>query len=205
MMPARTIAAAVFLAALATPATVSAAGGTPDWPCVQRKVAEVSAGQVWQKGEIPDAAKDLARDKRILEVVDFVAARRTPLEEVEKRIAEFAAGAGADRNLKLQALFVALLDRMNGERGQVISGIERYGQHQIELAERLRGEQAALDKMRADPNADQSALQDAQDQLLWDARIFDDRKASLTTVCEVPVLIEQRLGAVTRQIEKAMQ
>jgi hypothetical protein len=198
------LAIAVALAVLA-PSIAFAAGGTPEWPCVQRKVAEVSAGQVWQKGDIPGAAKDLARDKRILEVVDVVAARRTPLEEAEKRVAEFAAAAGADRNLKLQALFVALLDRMNGERGQVISGIERYGQHQIELAERLRGEQAALDKMRADPNADRSALQDAQDQLLWDARIFDDRKASLTTVCEVPVLIEQRLGAVTRMIEKAME
>jgi hypothetical protein len=204
MMPARPIAIALMFAALA-PAAVNAAGGTPDWPCVQRKVADVSAGQIWQKGEIPQAAKDLARDKRILEVVDVVAARRTPLEEVEKRIAEFAAAAGSERNLKLQALFVALLDRMNGERGQVISGIERYGRHQIELAERLRGEQAALDKLRADPTADQSALQDAQDQLLWDARIFDDRKASLMTVCEVPVLIEQRLGAVTRLIEKAME
>jgi hypothetical protein len=204
MMPARPIAMALMFAALA-PAAVSAAGGTPDWPCVQRKVADVSAGQIWQKGEISQAAKDLARDKRILEVVDVIAARRTPLEEAEKRIAEFAAAAGAERNLKLQALFVALLDRMNGERGQVISGIERYGRHQIELAERLRGEQAALDKLRADPNADQSALQDAQDQLLWDARIFDDRKASLMTVCEVPVLIEQRLGAVTRLIEKAME
>ena len=203
-MSARPVFAALVLAALA-PAGALAAGGTPEWPCVQRKVAEVSVGQIWQKGEIPQAAKDLARDRRIVEVVDYAAARRTPLEEVEKRIAEFAAAAGAERNLKLQALFVALLDRMNGERGQVISGIERYGKHQIELAERLRGEQAALDRMRADPSADPSALQDAQDQLLWDARIFDDRKASLMTVCEVPVLIEQRLGAVTRLIEKAME
>ena len=69
----------------------------------------------------------------------------------------------------------------------------------------LRGEQHDLDRMRAGPNADQSALEDAQVQLLWDARIFDDRKASLMTVCETPVLIEQRLGAVTRLIEKAME
>ena len=68
-MPARPIAIALMFAALA-PAVVNAAGGTPDWPCVQRKVADVSAGQIWQKGEIPQAAKDLARDKRILEVVD---------------------------------------------------------------------------------------------------------------------------------------
>ena len=203
-MPARPVVAAFLFAAFAS-AGAHAAGGTPEWPCVQRKVAEVSVGQIWQKGEIPQAAKDLARDRRIVEVVDYAAARRTPLEEVEKRIAEFAAAAGAERNLKLQALFVALLDRMNGERGQVISGIERYGKHQIELAERLRKEQHDLDRMRADPNADQSALEDAQDQLLWDARIFDDRKASLMTVCETPVLIEQRLGAVTRLIEKAME
>lgn len=201
----RIVLAGALAAALPLSGVAHAATGSGDWPCVQRKVAEVSAGQIWTKGDIPDAAKELARDKRVQEVVDFIAARRTPLEDAEKRVAEFAAAAGSERTVKLQALFVALLDRMNGERGQVIAGIERYGRHQIELADRLRNEQHELDKMRADQSTDPSALKDAEDQLLWDARIFDDRKASLMTVCEVPVLIEQRLGAVTRMIEKAME
>ncbi|MFO1089566.1 MAG: hypothetical protein U1E46_08285 [Hyphomicrobiales bacterium] len=197
-------AAAAFVVLACVSTAAEAASPTGDWPCVQRKVPEMMAGQVWNKGDIPDAAKALANDKKITDLVDFIAARRTPLEEVQGRVKEFADAAGPDRAVKLQAAFLALLDKLNRERGQVISGIERYGRHQIDLADKLRKEQHELDKMQADPKADPSALQDAQDQLAWDARIFEDRKASLSSVCEVPVLIEQRLGQVTRLLEAAM-
>ena len=53
----------------------------------------------------------------------------------------------------LQALFLALFDRMRGERSQVMVGIERYGRHQLDLAAKVKAEQQ-LDRMRGDPKAD---------------------------------------------------
>ena len=38
----------------------------------------------------------------------------------------------------------------------------------------------------------------------WDTRVFEDRRRALTYVCEAPVLIEQRLGALARTIAAAM-
>ncbi len=43
-----------------------------------------------------------------------------------------------------------------------------------------------------------------QERLLWDLRIFDDRRQTVTYVCEVPTLIEQRIGEIARAVQKAL-
>ena len=55
------------------------------------------------------------------------------------------------------------------------------------------------------------ARQDARDipkdaseletKFTWDRRIFQERSQSLTYVCEVPTLLEQRLGEIARKIQ----
>ena len=42
-----------------------AANQDPDWPCIQRKVPELSLGQIWNGPELPAAAKDWSKDKNI--------------------------------------------------------------------------------------------------------------------------------------------
>ncbi len=78
------------------------------------------------------------------------------------------------------------------------------------MADKIRAENEKLhqeqDKSTSpeeanDPNSPVSA---AAKQLQWDMRIFEDRHKTLTYVCEAPVLIEQRLFALTRQIESHM-
>ena len=43
-----------------------------------------------------------------------------------------------------------------------------------------------------------------QDKLLWDIRVYNDRHQSATYVCEVPTLIEQRIGAIARAVQQAV-
>ena len=33
-------------------------GADPDWPCIQRKVPELSLAQIWNGPELPASAKD---------------------------------------------------------------------------------------------------------------------------------------------------
>jgi len=39
----------------------------------------------------------------------------------------------------------------------------------------------------------------------WDTRIFDERIKTIGYVCEVPVLIEQRLFALARAIQQSLE
>ena len=49
------------------------------------------------------------------------------------------------------------------------------------------------------------AIEEREDKLLWDTRIYQDRNKSLTYVCESPVIIEKRAFAIGKVIQAAME
>lgn len=178
-----------------------AANQSPDWPCIQRKVPELSLGQIWNGPELPAAAKDWSRDKNIDALVHELAARRLPLADAQKDIQDFAAGLpSGEADGKLAMLVQGLFDHMNAERSQVISGIARYARRQLDIAARLRKEGQDVDALRNKPDADVDAIAAQTERLTWETRIFDERVQSLRYVCEVPTLIEQRLYALAKTI-----
>ena len=42
-------------------------------------------------------------------------------------------------------------------------------------------------------------------RIQWDTRIFEERRKTISYVCEVPVLIEQRLFALAREIQQSLE
>jgi hypothetical protein len=196
------------LAALLLPAAsaaLAAMNTDPDWPCIQRKVPELSLGQIWNGPELPQTAKKWAQDQEIPALVEELAARRVPIEEAQGQIREFAAGLPADQKKPRMTMLVqGLFDYMNAERSQVISGIARYARNQLELAARLRKEASEVDAMRAKPDADANEIALRTDRLTWETRVFEERVQSLTYVCEVPTLIEQRLYALAKTVAELL-
>lgn len=178
----------------------------PDWPCIQRKVPELSLGQIWNGPELPASAKDWQKDPEIPGLVTELAARRVPIADAQQEIRDFAATlSGGKPDEQLTKLVQGLFDHMNAERSQVISGIARYARNQVELAKRLRKEASELDALRAKADASATEITDRTDKLNWETRIFDERVQSLTYVCEVPTLIEQRLYALAKTVAEVMK
>jgi hypothetical protein len=176
-------------------------GGKHQWPCVQRKVEHVDAGQVWP-GPPLDEAEKVPRTEAMRQFVASVAARRVPLPEAVRTAADFVKALPEDQRAPTAtAAFADLLQMMNSERLQIMRGIERYGAHQQALADKLRQENTTLSDLRARGDAKAA---DAQEALLWDTRVFEERRRSLTYVCEVPTLIEQRLFALGRAMSGAL-
>ena len=184
-------AAAVFLSMVSS-ATAA------DWPCVQRKVAEISLAAVWAGPPLDTAAQAWRSDPAIAGLAERLAARRTTQTEARAAIAGLA-------KPQLLALMAGLIETVNAERAEVIAGLERFGAAQKQMATTLREENAKLSALRAEPQADPAKLAEQSDQLVWSLRIFEERQKSLRFVCEVPVLIEQRLFALSRDIQKALQ
>jgi hypothetical protein len=179
----------------------------PDWPCVQRKVPQLSAAAVWEGPPIEKAAQHWGDDAEVVALVEQIAARRMSLEDAEAAIAAFGAGLdAAEREARLTLVFAGLFETLDRERSDVIAGIERYGRRQKTLAEQIRVERTQLSELSAAAAAAEDAQRAAelQNRLLWETRIFNERRNSLTFVCEVPTLIEQRLFALARVIQAAM-
>ena len=174
-----------------------------DWPCVQRKVPEISLAAVWTGPPLDETALKWRADPEIVSLVERLAARRTSEQTARQAIGALVAGSGEAKQAKLLALMAGLVETINAERAEVIAGIERFGRGQKQLAAALRDANNKLDALRADSKADPAKLTELSDQLSWELRIFDERQKSLRFVCEVPVLIEQRLFTLARAIQQA--
>jgi len=176
---------------------------SPDWPCIQRKIPEISAGMMWAGPAVQEQDRSWRRDESLAALVGEFAERRLPIEAAKLRIDDFAAGLGADKAQKLTLLFTGLLQSINAVRGEIIEGIERYTRRQRVLADKVRSMTVELGALRAKTAAsddERAAARKLEEELVWQTRIFDEREQSLTYVCESPVLLEQRLFALARQI-----
>lgn len=177
----------------------------PDWPCTQAKVPEISLAAVWDGPPLDNAEKAWANDQGVKGVIPQVAPRRVPLENAHKIIAEFVSGDAARREERGTLLFAGLFDRLNRERTEVMNGIERLGRRQKELAEKIRSDISELHRLQDKADPSEAKLQELGDQVQWNTRIFEDRQKTVRYVCEVPTLIEQRLFALGRAVQQAME
>jgi len=202
MNPTRSICnLAAVLAGLAAASPALADVVNPDWPCMQRKVPELSLAQVWSGPDIPDSAKDWANDPDIARRVEDLSARRLPVSDAEQQIKDYAAGLPSAQLMpKMTMLEQGLFEHMNSERSNIIDGITRYAHKQLDLAAELRKEATEVDNMEDDKKTDPKVLAQRQDQLASGTRIFQERVKSLTYVCEVPTIIEQRLYQLSKAV-----
>lgn len=190
---------------LAAPAAAQPAPD-PDWPCIQRKVGTISAGVVWSGPDIA-AAGPWDQDFKAAELAQQLASRRTPIADVDGLIDAFVQQeAGEDKATRLTRVFAGVLELTNTERDRVLAGITRYARGQARLAERIREETDKIGAAKDSPMADDTApgLQDLETQLKWDKRIFEERRQSLTYVCETPVLLERRLFDIARRLQQRL-
>lgn len=175
----------------------------PDWPCAQIKVPELSVAAVWTGPPIDDVRGQWQSNAQVAELVPRLAARRTPLEEAEKRIAEFL-GSPAERAQRGTLLFAGLFETLSHERSEVMDGIERFSRKQKGVVDKIRSKTAALHQLQ-DIHAEESKIDELANQLDWDIRVYEDEKKTVSYVCEVPQLIERRLFALSRMIQQALE
>ncbi len=182
---------------------------TKSWPCVQRKVEALSATAIWDGPPIEDQ-KGWFRDDKIVKLIDLLASRRVPVEQAEESIKKFAESVPeGERDAKLTLLFAGLFDKVGGQRRAVMSGIEKYQKSQIARSKELERQSTDIAKMEStrDPNAteDTPELAQAREKYNWAQRIFQERQSNIPLACELPVLIEERLYALSRSIREQMK
>jgi acyl-CoA reductase-like NAD-dependent aldehyde dehydrogenase len=174
------------------------------WPCIQRKVSQLSIGQMWTGPLIDESTQP---DAEATALARAIAVRRTSLEDAQALIQRYADALGDDREEKLALLFRTVFEQINRERADVIGGISRYAAKQIGLSERIDGlqqELAALEAKGEEKSNDEwDRMEELQDIVTWDARIYTERAQSLTFVCETPVLLEKRAFALAKAFSDA--
>src|ERR1700754_4626367 len=172
----------------------------PDWPCAQAKVPEISLAAVWDGPALDDATAKWKDDAKVSALVPRLAARRTPLDEAEKAIAEFLSNSALKKNDAGKLLFAGLFDTLNAQRSSVMNGLERVTRKQREAAEKIRDDTLALQALQDAATPDQTKVEELGNQVVWEDPNFEDRRRVIKFVCEVPTAIDQRLFALGRVI-----
>jgi hypothetical protein len=176
----------------------------PDWPCVQAKVPDISVAAVWDGPSIEQVGNSWQDEPGTKDLVRRLAARRTPIEEARKGIAEFLSGDAATKSDRGTRLFAGLLEVLNRERAEVMSGLERLARREKELAAQIRSDTSALHALQDKSAPDQSKIDELASRVGWNTRIFEDRRKSIRYACEVPIIIEKRLFALSRTIQQTL-
>ena len=177
----------------------------PDWPCVQAKVPDISVAAVWDGPPIEQVANTWQNEPEIKDLVTRLAARRTPMGDAQKSTAEFLTGDAAAKADKGRRLFAGLFETLNSQRTEIMNGLERLARSEKELAEQIRSDTSALHELQDKSPPDQSKIEELATRVEWNTRIFEDRRKSIRYACEVPVIIEKRLFALSRAIQQAAE
>lgn len=176
----------------------------PDWPCVQRKVPKLWVGQMWSGPPIEETDLKAWRDvPDVAALAPVLAVRRTSDADAETLVSDFAESAGEARADKLRLVFAGAFTLISRERSEIIGGIGRYARTQTALSQAIEATQNQLTELQAIENPDfdtQDRIEEIEDKLIWDTRIYKDRQQSLTYVCETPVILEKRAFALARMI-----
>jgi hypothetical protein len=193
--------------AIAASTTLCAAADPryPDWPCAQAKVPDISLAAVWAGPPLGDAETKWKDDEKVSALVEKAAARRTPLDDAQKAITDYLASPGTDKVAAGKLLFAGLFERLNAERSSVMSGLERVTRKQREAADKIRSDTVALQALQDATPPDQPKIDALGNQLVWETRIFEDRRRVVKFVCDVPTTLDQRLFALGRTIQQEIE
>lgn len=176
----------------------AAQGTDPDWPCVQRKVEHLSLGVMWpdpvpEDAHLPDDLRGLAQQ---------MALRRVSIEEVEQLIQEFIEERPDVDGGTYGLLYAEAFESIDRQRARIVNGITMYSRGQAGLAKEIDAMRAEFDTLEAAEEPDFDRLDTLEAEIDWRERVFDDRNASLTYVCEAPVLLERRAYEIARILLK---
>ena len=140
----------LFLPAIVASSPARDAGdpANPDWPCIQHKVPEISAGMVWAGPEVTENDKTWEESARLADLAHTISVRRMPIEEARAEIDRFAATLGEDKDEQLTLLFSGVLQTINAERTEIVAGIERYARRRAALADKIKAATAELNALR---------------------------------------------------------
>ena len=200
--------AALGAAAGAARAQQGAGKTDPDWPCHQIKTPVFSLAAIWNGPPVDTELQAWRSDPELADLVAAMSQRRVPVEEALTKIADFAKRGGEAAKPRLLQAFGAAFAELTRQRSDIIAGLDRVGRKQHELVARIRAEnEAAQDFINAttpgqeiDPSKPGAEL---YQKLQWDMRVFEDRRRSVSYVCEAPSQIEQRIGALARAVQAA--
>lgn len=177
------------------------------WPCDQVYTEKLSLSTIWQGGELGERVKTWWEDEAAIDEVNVLLNPLLDEAAVTAEVNKFAAAQPtSERRERLLNLFAGLYDRTVDKRLGQLESILRFAARQDQLVAAISERSSRLREMRkAETVLDDPNYVALQTELDWYVRIFDERLGLTEYICEVPILLVQRLGFASRAIAEALK
>lgn len=185
-------------------AVVAADFSDPTWPCVQRKVENLSLGLMWPLALDESAPGTEQARKSADAMADLLTLRRVAVEDLRAEAERFGSEINGDPGL-LGYAFARAFETLNKRRSRVMKGIGDFSLSQIALAEQIDETRLEMDAALDAAEPDYDKVDALEERLDWDQVIHSDRQRSITYLCETPQLIEKRLFAIARLLQEQVR
>jgi hypothetical protein len=169
--------------------------GDPNWPCVQRRVENLSIGVMWPH-PVLEGTEPLPED--LLDLAAELALRRVSEEQARSLLAEVAARHPEYGLNDYGRLYQATFEHIDRQRAEIVAGIGSYARNQHRLASEIAALQSDISRLETAEESDFDRIDEIEAELDGRVRVFNDRAKSLTYVCESPVLLEQRAYSIAQ-------
>ncbi|MGC3940639.1 hypothetical protein ACOTTU_22800 [Roseobacter sp. EG26] len=177
----------------------------PTWPCIQRKVENLSLGLMWALPIDPAAIpedEDLAQE--MADLSGALSLRRVSLDDLRPQVEDFAGRHGGNADI-LGQIFANVFEGLNKRRSRIINGIGDFSLSQISLAEQIEGARIEMSAQMDKEAPDFDKVDALEEQIDWDQVIYTDRQRSIQYLCETPVIIERRLFSIAQLLQQLVQ
>ena len=174
----------------------------PDWPCIQVLVPTISSAVVWDGPSIEGLEARWRDQVGVARLVGRVTQRHVDADQAEQEIDAFAQSQPTtDRNAALTAVFIGSWEILNEKRQHMIEGIKEFTRQQNARANRIENMLLELEVISSESSpASGAKMAKFRQDLVLEVRIFEDREKSIVYLCELPVKIEGKIGALARAI-----
>ena len=200
----------VLIASTATPSYAGARAGIgreeqpKEWPCDQIYKTSIPLATIWQGPDIKPYKNTWWENERLFGVLEQLENLTLTEQQVDSIIATFVAnGSKETRTTDLNELFSGIYERLSQNYTRQLEGILRFTNRQKKLAQKVSQAATKLREQRKkgftlkDPE-----YKEAESDLEWITRVFDERKKLTPYICEEPVFLQQQLGFRARAIQK---
>ena len=177
----------------------------PTWPCIQRKVENLSVGLMWPHPVNPDAGQaDAVFQADMADLADKLSLRRVELESLTGEVEAFASKYNGDPE-RLGLVFDRVFNALSKRRGRIIGGIGDFSLSQIALSEKIEAARTEMITLLDADEPDFDRVDALEEQIDWDQVIHSDRQRSITYLCETPTLLERRLFGIAQMLNQVVQ
>ncbi len=178
------------------------------WPCDQVYNPKLNLTAIWQGPPIEKEMNDWWKDDDIIEYVnklsDPVLEESQGIELIDqfaKKYTYFGLIKKSEQKQKLTQLFAGLYQKAKDRRNRQYAGIIKFVERQESIREAIGSSSKLIRTYRKQKlNEKDPKYVQANSQLKWNTRVFDQRTRLTEYICEEPVFNTQRLGYQARRI-----